>query len=400
MVEITMRSVAFVFLFIGACYCQVDFNERPRNFSIELLYHTQAATDGHVVISPFGIWTLMTGIALGATGNSYNQLSRAFILPKNQNTLVSGYRGLTNAVLAEGNNGVSLASRNFVFLDNDFTVYPAFKNSLQNEFGAQLKVLDFDDPNSARIANTYIEKSGGRVSNVLKSDDFRESRMILTNVISFKGLWQSPFNVTDTVMEPFYNEEKIVIGSVNMMFQKGTFAFSNMQSLKSFVVELPYGTNGKYSMIVVLPYPNVKIADMYKNFAKVSLKDIFKRLQDDVDAFGMDDVDVKLPRFKISTNLVLNKPLNDMGVYDIFQPDLASFQRVSKDNIFVSAIVHKADIEVTESGTVASAVTTATFSDRISAPYFHANRPFIYFIMEKTTTTVLFSGIYSKPTVF
>ena len=395
-----MYSAALVLLFVGVCYCQVDFNERPRNFSIELLYHTQAETNGHVVISPFGIWTLMTGIALGATGNSYNQLARAFILPKNPSTLVRGYKQLTDSVLAQGNNGVSLASRNFVFLDNDFSVYPDFRSTLQTEFGASLKILDFDDPNSARIANTYIEKSGGRVSNVLRSDDFRESRMILTNVISFKGLWASPFNKSDTALEPFYDEDKNVAGSVNMMFQKGQFAFSNMQALKSFVVELPYGTNGKYSMIVILPYPSVRIADMYKNFAKVSLKDIFKRLQDDVDSFGMEDVDVKLPRFHISTNLVLNKPLNDMGVYDIFQPDMASFQRVTKDNIFVSAIVHKADIEVTESGTVASAVTTATFSDRISAPYFHANRPFIYFIMEKTTTTVIFSGIYSKPTVY
>lgn len=352
------------------------------------------------MISPFGIWTLMTGIALGATGNSYNELARAFILPKNQNTLIKGYKDLTNAVLAQGNNGVSLTSKNFVFLDNDFTVFPAFRGSLQNDFGASLKVLDFDDPNSARIANTYIEKSGGRVSNVLRSDDFQESRMILTNVISFKGLWASPFNKSDTVLEPFYDEDKNVVGSVNMMFQKGQFAFSNMQSLKSFIVELPYGTNGKYSMIVILPYPSVKIADMYKNFAQVSLKDVFKRLQDDVDAFGMEDVDVKIPRFHISTNLVLNRPLNSMGVYDIFQPDQASFQKVSKDNIFVSAIVHKADIEVTESGTVASATSTATFSDRISAPYFHANRPFLYFVMEKTTTTVIFSGIYSKPTVY
>ncbi|CAB3225828.1 unnamed protein product [Arctia plantaginis] len=394
-----MRSVALVFLFIGVCYCQIEFNERPRNFSMELLYYTQLATGGHVVISPFGIWTLMTGIALGATGNSYRQLGTAFFLPYDQNTLIKGYKDLTSTVLTQSN-GVSLISKNFVFLDNDFTVYQNFKTSLQNDFGAAIKILDFDDPNSARIANTYIEKSGGRVSNVLRSDDFRESRMILANVISFKGLWASPFNKSDTVLEPFYNEYKEVIGSVNMMFQKGQFAFSNIQRLKSFAVELPYSSNGKYSMLVMLPYPSVKINEVYKNFTQVTLKDVFKKLQDDANAYGIEDVDVKLPRFHISTNVVLNKPLNDMGVYDIFQPDLADFQRVSKDSIFVSAIVHKADIEVTESGTIASAATTATFADRISAPYFYANRPFLYFVMEKSTTTVIFSGIYSKPTVY
>lgn len=401
MVEGTMLSALLVLFSASACFCEVDFSERPRNFSIELLYHTQSETNGHVVISPFGIWTLMTGVALGATGNSYNQLARAFILPKNANTLIQGYKDLTNVVLSPpSSSGVSLTSKNFVFLDNDFTVYPQFKATLQNDFAASIKILDFDDPNSARIANTYIEKSGGRVSNVLRSDDFQESRMILTNVISFKGLWSSPFNVTDTVLEPFYNEQKEVIGSVNMMYQKGQFPFSNIKALRSFVMELPYGTNKKYSMVIVLPYPSQKISDMYRTFSSYTLKDVLKKLAQDEEQFGLDDIDVKLPRFQISTNLVLNKPLNKMGVYDIFQPDLASFQSVSRDNIFVSAIVHKADIEVTESGTVASAATSATFADRISPPSFYCNRPFVYFIMEKSTATVIFSGIYSSPTVY
>lgn len=396
-----MISAGLCLFLIGSCFCAVEFSERPRNFSIELLHYTQAETGGHVVISPFGIWTLMTGISLGASGNSYNQLARAFILPKNQNNLITGYRDLTAQVLdPPTSSGVSMTSKNFVFLDNDFTVDPAFKRGLQNEFGASVKVLDFDDPNSAKVANSHIEKSGGRVSNVLRSDDFHESRMILTNVISFKGLWKSPFNETDTQLEPFYNEDKLVVGTVNMMFQKGQFPFANMKNLKAFAVELPYGNGGKYSMLVILPYANVKIAEMYKNFATVTVKDIFNKLKADEDAYGLDDVDVKIPRFRISTNLVLNKPLNKMGVYDIFQPDLANFQRATKQNIFVSAIVHKAEIEVTETGTVASAVSTATFADRISAPSFYCNRPFVYFVMEKSTTTVIFSGIYSQPNVY
>lgn len=395
-----MKSVIVLLFIIATCYCAVDFNDRPRNFSIELLHYTQLQTDGHVVISPYGIWTLMTGVALGATGNSYNQLARAFILPKNRGNLIKGYKELSSIVLNSKTNAVTLTSKNFVFLDNDFNVYPEFKRTIQNDFDASVKVLDFQDPNSARIANTYIEKSGGRVSNVLRSDDFAEARMLLTNVISFKGLWQSPFNKSETVVEPFYNEGKTVIGSVNMMFQKGQFPYSNIRELESFVLELPYGDDGKYSMIFILPYPKLKVNDVYRNFAKFTLKDIFKKLQSDVDDFGLEEIDVKIPRFHITTNVVMNKPLNDMGVYDIFQPNLANFQRVTNEDIFVSAIVHKADIEVTESGTVASAVSSAYLADRISSPSFYANRPFIYFVIEKSTTTVLFGGIYSKPTVY
>lgn len=396
-----MKLHVLVLFCISSCYCAIDFSDRPRNFSIELVHHTQLAKEGHVVISPFGIWTLLSAVALGASGESYNQLARAFILPRDRNTLINGYRSLTSAVLnPPTSTGVTLTSTNFVFLDNDFSVFPEFRRSIETDFKASVTVLDFQNPNSANIANNKIERTGANVKNVLHSEDFAEAKMILTNVISFRGLWSTPFNSSDTTEEPFYDESKRVVGRVNMMYQKAIFSFSNIRSMEVFALEMPYGTEKRYSMLFLLPYPNVKIADAYKKLATVSIKDIFKQIEQDIEEFGEEEIDVKIPRFKISTNLVMNKPLNDMGVYDIFQPNLARFDRVSNEDIYVSAIVHKADIEVTESGTVASAVTEAFFADRISSPSFHANRPFIYFLMEKSTMTMIFGGIYSKPSMF
>nr|XP_026500064.1 serine protease inhibitor 77Ba-like [Vanessa tameamea] len=396
-----MKCLIFFIFTVATCRADVEFSGRVRNFSLELLHYTQLETDGHVVISPFGIWSLMTGVALGATGNSRAQLERAFLLPGNQISIINGYQNLTKTVLDPRTPGVQLASKNFVFKDKGFHVFPAFKKTLTTDFGAKIVQLDFKDSTSAaRIANTAIEDSGATVSNVLRSEDFGTARMILTNVISFKGLWSSPFNVSDTNIESFYDEYKNEIGKVKMMYQRAMLPYSNIQELSALVMELPYGNDNKYSMLIILPYPKINVTEVYKKFSTVTLKDIFERLDSDVKEYGLEDVDVKLPRFKISTNVVLNKPLNSMGVFDIFSSKLASFEKITSEEIFISAIVHKADIEVTESGTVASADTSAYFADRISTPAFEANRPFIYFVMEKMTTTIIFSGIYSKPSVF
>ncbi|XP_068624037.1 serine protease inhibitor 77Ba-like [Battus philenor] len=396
-----MFRVITILFFASACYCKTDFSGRARNFSIELLHYTARETDSHVVISPFGVWTLMTGVALGATGNSYNQLTKAFLLPKNPKSLIDGYKKLSRTVLNTTTSAVSLTSKNFVFLDNGFPIYDDFRQTLKKDFGAMIKNLDFKDSDkAAAAANDIIQKSGATVSNVLRSDDFTESRMILTNAISFKGLWALPFNTSDTTVEPFYDETKKQIGKVNMMYQNAAVAFSNIRDMKALALEMPYGDDGKYSMLLLLPHPKVKVEEVYQQFENVSIMDIYKQLQKDVDEFGLEEIEVRIPRFRISTNVILNKPLGYMGVNDIFQPNLASFKRVTKEEIFVSAIVHKADIEVTESGTVASAATSAFIVDKIGSPKFHANRPFIYLIMEKPTTTVLFGGIYSKPTVF
>lgn len=397
-----LLSIGVLFGIFTKCFCDVDFSDRPRNFSIELIHFTQLETGGHIVISPFGIWTLMTGVALGATRDSYNQLSRAFILPKNKNELVKGYKKLTKTVLNPKTVGVTLTSNNYVFLDNDFLVYPQFKQLIQRDFDAAVKIIDFDNPHAAaKKANSYIiNTKGGRVSNILKSEDFSESRMLIANVIYFKGLWNSTFDASKTRRQPFYNEKMEKIGEVNMMQQEAPFPFSNMRDLKAFVLELPYGDDDKYSMMLILPYNHVKIADVYQKFSKVTLKDIQRKLQNDIEEMDLVDVQVEIPRFKISTNIVLNKPLNNMGVFDIFEPDLASFEKVTSEDIFISAVIHKADIDVTESGTVASGYTTARLSDRILPPKFIANRPFLYFIIERTTTTVIFGGIYSRPSVY
>ncbi|XP_063629492.1 serine protease inhibitor 77Ba-like [Cydia splendana] len=393
--------IKFLILLISSCYCDVEFSERPRNFSIELLYHTQKQTGGHVVISPFGIWTLMTGLAVGATGDSFEQLRVAFILPKSLKSVVTGYKSLTKSVLQRTSDGVSLTSNNFLFADDDFLLKPAFKQTITDKFDATVKVLDFKNSDvAAAKANKFIQDSGARVTNVLYSEDFEQSRMILTNVISFKGLWTSPFNASHTTVQNFSNENKEVIGKVNMMHQKGEFPLSNIVALKSFVSELTYGTDAAYSMLVILPHQGVKVEDVYKTLENITIPDIIAKLRQDETEYGLDEVEIKLPRFKISTNIVMNRPLNDMGVYDIFDPEYASFNRATNESIYVSAIVHKADIEVSETGTVATAVSTAYLSNRFGTTRLIADRPFLYFIIEKSTATVIFAGIYSKPSLY
>ncbi|CAG9792458.1 unnamed protein product [Diatraea saccharalis] len=395
-----MRTVVFSLYIIASCHCAIQFSDRPRNFSIELVHYTQLETDGHVVISPFGIWTLMTGIALGATGNSFDQLARAFILPKDSREIIRGYKELTSIVLNTKTKGVALSTKNFVFLDNNFKVFPEFRRTLESDFGAAVEILDFKSPNAADIANSKIERTGATVRNVLHSDDFAQSRMILANAISFKGLWASPFNKSETKVEIFYDENKNPIGRVNMMYQNSAVSMSNIKLMQSYALEMPYGNDGKYSMLFLLPLNGVKIADVYRRLAHVNMWDIFEQLKKDSEYFEGQETEVRIPRFKIRTNVLMNKPLIHMGVFDIFEADRARFDRIANEDIFISAIAHTADIEVTESGTVASATSTASFVDKISSHGFVANRPFIYFLMEKSTMTMIFGGIYSKPTIF
>ena len=48
------------------------------------------------------------------------------------------------------------------------------------------------------------------------------------------------FNSTFTKREPFYNENGVESGEVNMMFQRGPLAYAAVADLGCHVLELPY----------------------------------------------------------------------------------------------------------------------------------------------------------------
>ena len=145
-------------------------------------------------------------------------------------------------------------------------------------------------------------------------------------------------------------------------------------------------------MTVLLPNEGVSIDDMMKQLTTAELA----KLQQQMDKCI---VDLKLPRFSTTTDVRLNAPLSTLGAKTMFTGN-ADFSRMADAGLFVSAMLQKAKIEVSEEGTKAAAVTAAvmTMSAMHEQPRhvkFYAKRPFVYMITENTTNAILFIGQYT-----
>ena len=148
-------------------------------------------------------------------------------------------------------------------------------------------------------------------------------------------------------------------------------------------------------------------------FQTASLFEVEKKLTTDIsrakDTFRMKKVEVKLklPRFKLDEKLSLADELAEMGMSDLFVNGKADLSGMDgKKKMFVSEVLHRAVVEVNEEGTEAAAVTAVvgivpvSFSfDRPKVIEFTANRPFIFFIQDKTTGSMLFLGRLVNPTI-
>uniref|UniRef100_A0A3Q3EI49 Alpha-1-antitrypsin homolog n=1 Tax=Labrus bergylta TaxID=56723 RepID=A0A3Q3EI49_9LABR len=107
---------------------------------------------------------------------------------------------------------------------------------------------------------------------------------------------------------------------------------------------------------------------------------------------------LSLPKFSISTDAALERPLKEMGITNVFE-DSADFSGISEEvRLKISKTSHKAALSVTEMGTEAAATSFAEFIYFSLPPSVTINRPFLVFIVENTTGSILFMGKINDPT--
>ena len=82
-----------------------------------------------------------------------------------------------------------------------------------------------------------------------------------------------------------------------------------------------------------------------------------------------------------------------MGMTQAFDESTADFSRMSTDGrLFISSVVHKTAITVTEEGTEAAAATSVEVGVTSLPPSVRVDRPFLFLIRERQTGTLLFTG--------
>jgi serpin B len=109
-----------------------------------------------------------------------------------------------------------------------------------------------------------------------------------------------------------------------------------------------------------------------------------------------------MPKFKMTSRFSMAEVLRSMGMTDAFSAQAADFSGMTgRRDLFISAVIHQAYVDVNEEGTEAAAATgvvmrlTSAMPDR--TPVFRADHPFLFLIRDKTTGSILFLGRVMNP---
>ncbi|KAI0237053.1 Serpin B3, partial [Lamellibrachia satsuma] len=159
-------------------------------------------------------------------------------------------------------------------------------------------------------------------------------------------------------------------------------------NLNCKILELPY-VGDEVSMYILLPNTVDGLAALEAQLTSVKLRNAISLMQNA-------KVDVSIPKFKMTLAIDLKDILKSMGMTDLFKINVADLSGIDGTrNLFVSKVVHKAYIDVNEEGTEAAAATGIVVAIKSVQPrpnIFKADHPFLFFIREKVTGSILFSG--------
>jgi serpin B len=362
-------------------------------FALEL-YGKLRTREGNLFLSPFSVSTALAMTSAGARGQTLEQMEAALHLPP-QRALHPANAALFRQVNDPGKSrGYQLSVANALWGQQGFPFLPAFLELNKEHYGAGLFAADFAaDPEPARKAiNAWVEKeTRGRIKDLLAPGTIdRLTRLVLTNAIYFKGDWASQFKKASTRDGDFHVSPGRAV-KAPLMFQKATFGHLDGGTFQA--LEMPYAGK-ELSMVVLLPKKADGLAALEKELTPDALAGWLKKLR-------QQEVMVTFPRFRVTAEFELKSALSDLGMPLAFSA-AADFSGMNKDRerLYLSAVVHKAFVEVNEEGTEAAAATGVVVKAR-AAPadpvVFRADRPFLFLIRDGRSGSVLFLGRLVNP---
>ncbi|CAG0936537.1 antithrombin III [Thermoflexales bacterium] len=364
------------------------------------LYHALRGTDSNLFFSPHSISTALAMTYAGARGETAAEMTRVlhFTLPSEQ--LFPAFNALDLALQpgqpAEKEQPLELHGANALWGQQGYTFRSEFLDLLAQNYGAGMRLVDFKTAAEAarQAINQWVsEQTQDRIKDPLAPGTIDAlTRLVLVNAIYFKGGWLYPFEPKATHEGPFTRLDGSQV-TVPLMFWSEAETVEYARGEGYQIVELPY-QGGNAVMTILLPDAG--------QFAAFEEKLTTAQLQTLLSSLNPQMVKVALPRFRNENDFDLTQVLGQLGMTTALS-EAADFSGMTgQRDLYIGAVIHKAFVEVNESGTEAAAATAVVMSVT-SAPAeqpleVKVDRPFIYLIRDTQTGAVLFVGRALDPT--
>ena len=300
-----------------------------------------------------------------------------------------------------------LSLANAVFIRNTYTdsVLPSYTDAVTQDYDAEIIPDSFD---SSTNMDTWVNNKTFGLINQIGIQPTTDTKMVLANALAIQMNWLHQFSASDTHSAPFYKEDnsEIAATTMNMATSDGDISYyqDNQITMLSLPLE-PANESVSLEFVAVMPLNN--LSDYLINLDLSAIED---NLNHATPASSPEKgVDIYIPKFKYDYELNFKQDLESLGVNQAFTPN-ADFSNMTSNpkGLYVSDAVHKANIDFSEEGIKAAAVTAFAMVDGMLAPdddtakpvIIRIDHPFLFLIRDKTDGTIWFTGTVYEPNLW
>ena len=351
------------------------------------LFQTSMEEGKNTLISPLSVLYALAMTANGADGETLAQMEK--VLGMDCDTLNSYMLAYLDLLPKAKDYKLSLANSIWFKDDPDFVVEQSFLQTNADYYGADAYKAAFDEATRNDINNWVKEHTDDMIPEIINEIP-DEAIMYLVNALAFDAKWDIEYEYYQ-IREGRFTTEDGKRQDVDMMHsEEHTYLEDDMAT--GFT---KYYKDRRYAFVAMLPNEGVTVSQYVESLTGKHLRDLLSNPQD-VTVFAT------MPKFETEYGIEMSEVLQEMGMVDAFDWQVADFSRLGTYNadgmnICINRVLHKTFISVSEQGTKAGAATAVELvaEGAMEIEEFKEvilDRPFVYMLIDCETNLPFFIG--------
>jgi len=389
-----------------------DLSDRINRFTFDILqqHAREEVIPANAILSPQSIFHGMAMTYVASQGDTRRELADTFHFPDSDEQLMRDLATLRGRLQrAARQKHVEMEMANAVWLDDTQADFREdYLKKLREAFAGAVRRGSFRNGKVAGKINRWVaKKTRGRIKNVVEPENVMpadpgnegdDPGLVCVNAIYFKSDWASAFTKGATQSHTFHTCRDTE-GHAMLMHQRGMLRYAEDEQFR--FLEIPY-LGEDYCLQAILPVQILPIRELLSQATPDALANLSRQARSQ-------EVDVLFPTFELRTRVGLRGLLHRLGAKSVFDPRKAELGRMIHPRpdacrVYLGSMYQDAWIGLDEEGTEAAAATTSISiplscsAKSISAPaYFHADHPFLFFIVHRPSQSLLFAGWIANP---
>ena len=351
------------------------------------LFQTSMEEGKNTLISPLSVLYALAMTANGADGETLAQMQQVLGMDSDDlNCYMLAYMDL----LPEAEKyKMSLANSIWFKDDPNFIVNESFLQTNADYYGSSIYKAAFDEGTRNDINNWVKEHTDEMIPEIL--DEIPdEAIMYLVNALAFEAQWDDVYDEFQ-VRDGIFTKEDGTKQDVEMM-HADEYKYLSDDLATGFI---KYYEGRKYAFAALLPNEGVTVQQYVDSLTGSHLQ---KMLADPEEI----QVFTCIPKFESEYDIEMSEVLQEMGMTDAFDWNIADFSKlgtynVDGMNICINRVLHKTFISVAEQGTKAGAATAVEMVAEGAAEIQEyreviLDRSFVYILIDCETNLPFFIG--------